>query len=123
MGASSVRKSKKRKKDFMIAFKESKGIITYACDAIGVSRQTYYYWMSTDEKFKQEIDDINESTIDLVEHKLLSLINKEDTTAIIFYLKTKGRNRGYIERYEQEITSHPFTELMKRASQTEETEE
>lgn len=107
----------------MIAFKESKGIITYACDAIGVSRQTYYYWMSTDEKFKQEIDDINESTIDLVEHKLLSLINKEDTTAIIFYLKTKGRNRGYIERYEQEITSHPFTELMKRASQTEETEE
>lgn len=123
MGASSVRKSKKRKKDFMIAFKESKGIITYACDAIGVSRQTFYYWMSTDEKFKQEIDDINESTIDLVEHKLLSLINKEDTTAIIFYLKTKGRNRGYIERYEQEITSHPFTELMKRASQTEETEE
>lgn len=123
MGASSARKSRKRKKDFLEAFKKSTGIITYACESVGVSRQTYYYWMRTDEEFKQTVEDMNESTIDLVERKLLNLINKEDTTAIIFYLKTKGRNRGYVERHEQEVSIHPFTELMKRASQADDLED
>jgi len=36
----------------------------------------------------------------MAENKLASKVNDGDTTAIIFTLKTIGRERGYIERKE-----------------------
>jgi hypothetical protein len=43
-----------------------------------------------------------ELLLDLAESKLAENIKDNDNTAIIFYLKTKGKKRGYIERNEVE---------------------
>lgn len=43
-----------------------------------------------------------ETRLDKAERKLDQQIDAGDTTALIFFLKTKGKKRGYIER--QEIT-------------------
>lgn len=45
-------------------------------------------------------EDIAQQTLDLAETKLVQAIGDGNMTAIIFYLKTKGRQRGYIERRE-----------------------
>lgn len=103
---------KLRKQAFLKAFSESMGNITIACKSVGISRRTYYNWMSRDEKFKNECEDICESAIDFVESKLLKRINDDDTTAIIFYLKTKGKSRGYVEKLEQDVSINAFEKLM-----------
>ena len=87
--------------------------MSYACQKIGITRSCYYKWLDMDPKFKEKCEEVNEEVIDIVESKLLSAINNEDLTAIIFYLKTKGKKRGYVERVEQDINVNPFEQLMK----------
>ncbi len=41
-----------------------------------------------------------ESSIDLAESKLIEAIKAGNLTAIIFFLKTQGKSRGYSERSE-----------------------
>ena len=87
-----------KKPEFLAALKDSLGIITSACEAVGISRRLYYNWMETDADFAQKAKDIKESQKDFVEGKLLEKINDGDTTAIIFYLKTICKDRGYTEK-------------------------
>ncbi len=104
------------------ALEKSLGIISTACAEVGIARQTHYRWLSEDEEYKQQVEDISEMAIDFVESKLHEKINgvtvqtfnskgepqiydqPPSDTAIIFFLKTKAKKRGYIER--QEIDSN-----------------
>ena len=88
----------KRKEDFLKAFNAGYGIILTACEAVNISRSTYYKWMREDPEFKEKVEEIQESQVDFVESKLIKAIEANDTTAIIFYLKTKGKKRGYSDK-------------------------
>ena len=83
---------------------KSAGNVSVACKKIGIGRTTYYDWCEHSAHFKKAVDDIQESLIDLAETKLMQKINDGDTTSTIFFLKTKGKSRGYIERNEQAIS-------------------
>lgn len=89
-----------RQKAFLNALAESRGIISTACKRVGISRQTYYNWLADDEAFRDACNEIAEEQIDQVESRLLDLIEEGDVSSTLFYLKTKGRNRGYNERLE-----------------------
>lgn len=104
---------KERQELFLKYFKEAKGIVSYACQKIGITRSCYYKWLDTDPKFKEKCEEVNEEVIDIVESKLLTAINNDDLTATIFFLKTKGKKRGYVERIEQNVSVNPFEQLMK----------
>lgn len=88
----------RQQSDFLVSLEKSLGIITAAIEATGVSRAKYISWLNVDEEFSKRVDLIMEKQIDFVESKLLEKINKGDTTAITFYLKTKGKDRGYTEK-------------------------
>lgn len=98
--AEDVQKDKER---LLVSLKECSGIVTFACEKVGLSRQTFYRWCRDDQEFKERVDAINELQIDVAEASLLKKIQNGDTTAIIFYLKTKGKDRGYSERREISI--------------------
>jgi hypothetical protein len=99
-----------KKETFIKALKNNLGHISNACKAANIHRQTYYSWIDKDEQFKQNCDDVSEGLIDLVESKLLENINNNDNTCIIFFLKTKGKSRGYIEKQEIELIK-PIDEI------------
>lgn len=88
----------KDKGKFLESLKASCGIVGAACEAAGISHATYYRWRGEDDAFREKADDIMEGQVDFVESRLLSKIRDGDTTATIFYLKTKGKKRGWSER-------------------------
>lgn len=86
------------------ALERSLGIVSTACEKAGVSRQTHYNWLKDDPEYKAAVDQIQESVIDFAESHLYKLIKEGNPAANIFYLKTKGKSRGYIERQEVEVS-------------------
>ena len=82
------------------AMSKSLGIVSISIKKADISRSTFYRWIREDEEFKAAIMDIEEDQCDFVEAKLLKLIQDENPASVQFYLKTKGKKRGYIERIE-----------------------
>jgi hypothetical protein len=79
---------------------ENKGNVTNASKAVGIAPKTHYEWCKNDDDYKTEVDAVLNVAIDYVENKLFERIEQGDTTATIFYLKTIGKRRGYVERAE-----------------------
>ena len=82
--------------------KRKRGFIAAAAKELGCTRSTVYNYMKRYPTAKQALDDIREARHDWVEGKLLKQIENDNMTAIIFYLKTQAKHRGYVER--QEVT-------------------
>ena len=98
-----MNKSRHIKKEALLkALEKSLGIVTVACRNADIPRSTYYKWINEDEEFAEAVKDIENVALDYAESKLHKQIGDNITAATIFYLKTKGKKRGYIER--QEIT-------------------
>ena len=92
------------KKEQMIkALEKSLGVVTLACKDVGIERSTHYDWYNKDEQYRKAVDDLADVALDFAESMLHKQIQDKDTTATIFYLKTKGKKRGYIERIEQDV--------------------
>ena len=88
------------KKALIEALEKSLGIVTTACKQVGIGRTTFYEYLKKDKKFADEVKDIENIALDFAESQLHKQIQEGNTSATIFYLKTKGRNRGYVERQE-----------------------
>ena len=75
------------------------GVVTTACKTVGISRQTHYNWLN-DPDYAAAIEDVSEVAVDFAESHLHKLIKDGNPAATIFFLKTKGKGRGYVERQE-----------------------
>ena len=94
-----------KKEALLKALEKSLGVVTTACKQLEISRATYYRWLSEDEEFSKSAKEIQDVALDFVESKLFEQIQESSTAATIFYLKTKGKRRGYVERSELDLTS------------------
>lgn len=99
------------KEKFVEVFPGAMGIVTDACKMVGISRRTYYNWINSDPEFAAACKDSAEVSLDFAEHKLFELIDEKNTAAVIFYLKTKGKDRGYVERHESRDVSDKPVEV------------
>ena len=92
------------------ALDKTLGVVTPACEMVGISRDTHYRWLKVDESYQEAVNMLENKMLDIAESKLYKQITeKENLTAMLFYLKTKGKNRGYVER--QEVTGKDGNKL------------
>ncbi len=86
------------------ALEKTLGIVTTACNQVGINRKTHYQWLKLDPAYKEAVDEIRNVAGDFVESSLMKCIKEGKEASIIFYCKTKLRNRGYIEKQEMSHT-------------------
>lgn len=84
------------------AIRGSRGIVSNAARKLGCSRKTIYNYIDRYATVAEALEEEREDLLDFVEDRLLREIDHGNMTAIIFYLKTRGKHRGYVER--QEVT-------------------
>lgn len=89
------------------------GLLKPAAQKLKVERATLYNWIKAEPELQTALESIKESMIDMTEGALFRQIQEGNTTAMLFYLKTQGKKRGYIEKSETDITSNGQTILIK----------
>jgi|TARA_R110001632_G_scaffold13990_2_gene47455 hypothetical protein len=107
-----------KKEAFLMAFESSACNVSISCKKVGISRNTFYEWKKKDLVFAEAVHDQNEGLLDFAETMLYKAIKEGKTPELIFFLKTKGQSRGYIEKQRIEtsqskpdLTGMSITEL------------
>ena len=88
---------KLHKKQLLEALEKALGITTIACKEVGISRNQFYVYYNKDADFKKAVDDIQDITLDFVENQLLTKIKEGSEKSILFYMKYRGKKRGYTD--------------------------
>ena len=107
------------------ALEKTLGVVSSAVKQVGIARSTHYEWLDQSSKtysepYAREVHAVKDVALDFVESQMFQKIQgvkvttadgqtaykrDPDATCIIFYLKTQGKNRGYIERVQTEEIS------------------
>ena len=109
--AKRYRTAKDREKamvDFLQAYEKSLGVLKTACEATGMCRKTIWEWRKKYPEFDDACHECEEVAIDFVESRMFKKIDtggKGSESLIIFYLKTKAKHRGYVEKQEIDMSA------------------
>ena len=86
------------------------GMINGAATRLHVSPNTLKRFIQGNAKVQEALHEIQERTLDLVETKLLKMIEEGNERAIFFFLKTKGKGRGFGDpRRQPMVPTQPIT--------------
>lgn len=86
------------------ALEATRGMKTLTAKRLGCAYQTVQRYINKYPTVKQAYLDAHNMMGDAVELKLYEKAMSGDTTAMIFMLKTKFRERGYSEKYQIEVS-------------------
>ena len=84
------------------AIRAAGGLVTVAADRLGCTPRTVRLYIERYPTVKEAWEDASDRILDFGESKLIEQVKKGEGWAVCFLLKTKGRKRGYVERYEHE---------------------
>ena len=99
---SKLTKTDINKKAMIKALEKCMGIASTACKMEGICRTSHYEWIIEDEQYRKDVESVQDMVIDFAESSLHRQIEEGNPTSTIFYLKTKGKKRGFVEKTEIE---------------------
>lgn len=103
-------------REIYAAIKGSGGVYNEIAKRLKVNRNSIRNWSAKYPQIANAIAAEQERTLDGVESVLIDKALSGDMTAAIFYLKTKGRDRGYNDRQDCRISGALALEALQRPS-------
>jgi hypothetical protein len=95
-------RTKTKKKEFIEAWAETRGVISRTCEMVGISRDTYYEWRNVDPRFAKLLTTVelkrNKDVEDILMEKILE---DKDPSCVKYYLDRK--HPEYKPRMVQEV--------------------
>lgn len=85
------------------AIKDSGGVFSVIAKRLGITRNAITNYAREFEEVADAVAAEKEENLDVAENQLIANIRKGDMGAITFYLRCKGRDRGYGDRVESHI--------------------
>lgn len=83
------------------ALREHHGMVFHAARFLKCSANTVRRYMRKHPEVQAAVDEARGLLTDEAEMKLYEALQRGESWAVCFYLKTQGRHRGYVERAEQ----------------------
>ena len=99
-----------KKEKFLDILEKNSGNVSVSCRKCNIGRRTFYNWKKLDKEFADACKDVEEGLLDFAESQLHELIKAKNPIAIFFYLKCKGKKRGFTEKQEVEL-SKPIDDI------------
>ena len=87
-------------KQILKAFEGSGGVVSTVAETLSVSRQLIYNRLKDSSELREAKEQAIEEGIDIAESMLIKKIKDGCITSTIFFLKTRGKRRGYTEKME-----------------------
>ena len=84
-----------KKAQFLEELSKCMAIKTLAARRCKIGRTMLYEYIDSDLDFALKVREIEEAAVDYAESKLLESVAMGDRGAMFFYLKAKGKDRGY----------------------------
>lgn len=100
-------KARTTPKQIIDALKRHGGFVTAAAKSLGIGHSALSLRISKNPELQNAREEITESFLDLAENALIKKVQSGDLGAICFYLKCKGKKRGYVERQEIQMEDAP----------------
>ena len=79
------------------ALQQARGMVTVAARSLGCNPQTVRNYIARHATVAQALHEERERTTDVAELALYKAIQQGEAWAVSLYLKTQGRDRGYVE--------------------------
>lgn len=95
-----ARKEALVKADLIAALEKYQGLVYLTASVLKVSAQTIYNYAERYPEVKQKIKELKGQRLDKAELVLWNEVNSGNTQALMFFLRTQGKDRGYVERTE-----------------------
>lgn len=95
-----ARKKKFRPAVIAAAIIEHKGDLVSAADQVGCTVRTIYNYRDEHPVVAEAMDETKKRTHNHVRNRLMDLIDAGNVAATIFWLKTQGKDEGWVERTE-----------------------
>ncbi len=90
------------------ALEKSGGFRTETARLLGVTRSAITNRLNSNDELKEIVTDIEERRLDIAETSLIRAVECGEPWAVQFYLKRKGKRRGYGDKEENEEKRSKF---------------
>lgn len=111
-------KTQKKKDTFFESLLYHNGLVTMAADDCGILKQNHYYWMKSDEIYREKVESIKENVLDKAKSCIIRSVEQGNSNDAKWYIQYLGKT-GNFDYNKNELQDNKIEIIIKRNNNNE----